>query len=69
MLYVGMKSVWFVTQAVLSLLFSVYNASGGPAAGTLLQEQNAGRVLERTDQGACEGAGHGSWVRIHASFY
>lgn len=57
-----------VTQAVLSLLFSVYNASGGPAAGTLLQEQNAGRVLERTDQGAREGVGHGSRVRVQVSF-
>ncbi len=58
-----------VTPAVLSLLFSVYNASGGPAAGALLQEQNAGRVLERTDQGACEGVGHGAGVRVHPSFY
>lgn len=47
--------------------FLVHHAPGGPAAGTVLQEQNAGGVPEGTDQGACEGAGHGSGVRSSTS--
>lgn len=42
---------------------SVCHAPGGPAAGDLLQEQDAGRVSEGPDQGPRQGAGHGPGVR------
>lgn len=40
----------------------VCHAPGGPAAGDLLQEQDAGRVFEGPDQGPRQGAGHGPGV-------
>lgn len=42
----------------------LYHAPGGPSAGDLLQVQDAGRVLEGTDAGARQGAGHGSGNRV-----
>lgn len=42
----------------------MYNAPRGPAAGNLLQEQNARRVFKGPDESPREGTGHGLRVSV-----
>lgn len=52
----------FIYFFTLSCCFSVHNAFRGPTPGALFQKQNACWIPERTDQGACQRARHGSRV-------